>query len=145
MNGGIFPDSVNPDLVGTYPAYTKSGGGYVWDEVLEYRVWCHPERGASDEGEGSDYFYAFATYVEALLFSKEAAGTEHPVVLILQREFLRDTESGEYEHVKEERITEWQVEWLRRPKRTEHTIPDFLLPSAPTNRLDVLRGLAQPI
>lgn len=27
-------------LVGTYPAAAKAGGGYVWDDVLEYRVWC---------------------------------------------------------------------------------------------------------
>jgi putative acetyltransferase len=41
-----YPSAKNPDLIGTYPALAKSGGGYVWDDVLEYRVWCHPERGA---------------------------------------------------------------------------------------------------
>ena len=35
------------DMVGTYPARAKVGDGYVWDEVLEYRVWCDPERGAA--------------------------------------------------------------------------------------------------
>ncbi len=43
-----YPNAKDPDLVGTYPALVKSGGGYVWDEVLEYRVWCHPEIGAVD-------------------------------------------------------------------------------------------------
>jgi len=56
------PAVFDPDLVGTYPATAKSGGGYVWDEVLEYRVWCHPERGAPDEADGSDYYYPFASY-----------------------------------------------------------------------------------
>ena len=43
-----YPEVLAPDLVGTYTASAKAGGGYVWDEVLEYRVWCHPERGAED-------------------------------------------------------------------------------------------------
>lgn len=46
-----YPKVKNPDLVGTYSALTKSGRGYVWDEVLEYRVWCHSEMGASDCAE----------------------------------------------------------------------------------------------
>jgi hypothetical protein len=55
-----MPISFNPPAVldvskvGEYPALSKAGGGHVWDEVLEYRVWCHPERGAPDEFEGSD-------------------------------------------------------------------------------------------
>jgi hypothetical protein len=51
---------------------------------------------------------------------------------------------GEYHHVKEVRIAEWPVEFLRRPRRTPNTIPDFLSPNAPANRLDILRGLANP-
>ncbi len=47
-------------------------------------------------------------------------------------------------HVKEVRITEWPVEFLRYPRRTAKTIPDFLSPNAPSNRLDILRGLAKP-
>ena len=42
----IYPHVVDPAKVGEYPASVFAGGGYVWDEVLEYRVWCHPERGA---------------------------------------------------------------------------------------------------
>lgn len=59
------PERTRRKLVRTYPASAKAGGGYVWDEVLEYRVWCHPERGAPDEADGSDYYYAFATYEDA--------------------------------------------------------------------------------
>ena len=39
------------------------------------------------------------------------------------------------------RLAEWPVEFFRRPKRTPRTIPDFLSPDAPPNRLAILRGL----
>lgn len=56
-----YPDVVDPELVGEYPGTAGAGGGFVWDEVLEYRVRCHPERGAPDLDDGSDYYYPFAT------------------------------------------------------------------------------------
>jgi hypothetical protein len=40
------------------------------------------------------------------------------------------------------RIAEWPVAFLGRPRRTPHTIPDFLAPDAPPNRLALLRGIA---
>ncbi len=113
----------------------------MWDAVLEYRVWCHPERGAPDLEDGSDYFYTFATYREALEFSEFTKGADEPLALVLQEEYISEPTDGFYEHVKEQRITEWPVEFLRRPKRTPNTIPDFLSPDAPANRLDILRGL----
>jgi hypothetical protein len=143
MSAPEYPDAVDPSLVGTYPGPAKAGGGYVWDEVLEYRVWCHPERGAPDEEEGSDYYFAFATYAEAATFSRKTPGAEEPLALIRQAEFIDEQEPGEYRHVKEMRIAEWPVEFLRRPRRTPSTIPDFLSPSAPKNRLDILRGMAR--
>ncbi len=138
-----YPKVLDPNLVGTYPASAKAGGGYVWDEVLEYRVWCHPERGAEDFHDGSDYYYAFATCAEALEFSKAAQGTEEPLALVLQREYIDEPEPGEYIHLREERITEWPVEFLSRPRRTPQTISAFLSPTAPANRLDILRGTAK--
>ena len=69
-----YPDAVDPSLVGTYSALAKAGGGFVWDDVLEYRVWCHPERGAPDLEDGSDYYQAFATYTEAFAFSQGTPG-----------------------------------------------------------------------
>lgn len=138
-----YPDAIDPDLVGSYSPLAKAGGGYVWDDVLEYRVWCHPEEGASNLQDGSDYYYAFATYDEALAFSRVTEGAEAPLALIRQREYIDETNPGEYRHVKEERITEWPVEFLLRPRRTPNTIPDFLAPEAPPNRLDILRGLAK--
>jgi len=137
-----YPAVLDPALVGTYSPAAKAGGGYVWDEVLEYRVWCHPERGAEDLDDGSDYYYAFASYAEAADFSDTHSGTEKPLALILQREYMDESEAGQYRHVREERIAEWPVEFLRRPRRTDRTISDFLSPSAPSNRLEILRGLA---
>jgi putative acetyltransferase len=129
-------------MVGEYPALSKAGGGYVWDAVLEYRVWCHPENGAPDEDDGSDYYYVFDNYPEALQFSENTAGAEAPLALVLQREYIDEPVDGQYIHVKEERITEWPVQFLHRPRRTDRTIPNFLAPDAPANRLDILRGLA---
>jgi hypothetical protein len=144
MNVHKYPDAVDPHLVGSYSPLAKAGGGYVWDDVLEYRVWCHPERGAPDIEEGSDYYHAFATYAEALTFSRDTEGAETPLALIRQNEYIAEPNPGEYRHVKEVRIAEWPVEFLRRPRRTENTIPDFLSPNAPANRLDILRGLVDP-
>ena len=71
-----YPKVKNPSLVGEYPAAVKAGGGYVWDEVLEYRVWCHPHDGAPDIEDGDDYYYYFETYEEALEFSVNNKGCE---------------------------------------------------------------------
>ena len=141
MENFQYPDAVDPGLVGTYPAVTGAGGGYVWDAVLEYRVWLHPERGAPDEDDGSDYYYAFNSYAEALAFSEQTVGAEAPLALIQQLEYISEPDPGVYRHIKEPRITEWAVEFLRRPKRTKDTIPAFFAPNAPANRLDILRGI----
>jgi len=141
VNADSYPDAVDPKLVGTYSPVAKAGGGFVWDDVPEYRVWCHPERGSSDIEDGSDYYYPFATYAEALAFSRRTEGADPPLALIRQLEHIAEDNPGEYRHVKEVRIAEWPMEFLRRPRRTQNTIPDFLAPNAPANRLDILRGL----
>ena len=138
----IFPKVKDPELVGTYPALAKAGGGYVWDDVLEYRVWCHPHDGAPDIENGNDYYYVFETYEEALEYSNNAPGAEVPLALIIQEEYIDETEPGKYIQVKEQRLTEWPIEFLKRPRRTAETIPNFLSPNAPGNRLNIIRGLA---
>ena len=114
----VYPVAVDLDRVGKYPALTKSGGGYVYDEVLEYRVWIHPD--------GDDYYRAFATYDEAEQLAERTERAEPPLVLVLQREHINEPERGEYVHVKGDRITEWQVEWLAGRKRGPDTISEFL-------------------
>ena len=137
-----YPKVLNESKVGSYAALAKAGGGYVWDEVLEYRVWMHPQRGAEDLEDGSDYYYAFASYEEARQFAASNRGAANPLALILQREYIDEPEPEHYIHVREQRIAEWPVEFLSRPRRTDSTIPDFLSPNAPPNRLDILRGIA---
>lgn len=139
-----YRDAADPSRVGDYPARAFAGGGFVWDEVLEYRVWCHPERGADDEADGSDYYYAFATYDEALAFSRRSPGAEEPLALIRQAEYIDEPEPGVYVHMKQERVTEWPVVFLSRPRRNADTLPRFFAPDAPANRLDILRGKAPP-
>ena len=129
-----YPPVLDPSKVGTYPARTKSGGGFVWDAVLEYRVWCH------DPDGGDDYFRAFASYDGALAFAEATPEAEAPLALVLQREYIEEPEPGEYIHRREERITEWPVAFLTRPVRSAETIPDFLASDDP-RRLDRLRGL----
>jgi hypothetical protein len=113
-----YPVAVDFDKVGKYPALTKSGAGYVYDDVLEYRVWVHPG--------GDDYYRAFPTYEEAKRFSERTERAEEPLVLVLQREHINEPELGKYVHVKGDRITEWRVEWLAGKKRGPDTIPRFL-------------------
>jgi putative acetyltransferase len=144
LHGGeSYPTALDPERVGTYPATSFAGGGYVWDAVLEYRVWCHPERGAPDDAGGSDYYHAFRSYEEALEHSVSNPGTEAPLALVLQREYIDEPEPGQYRHVRDERITEWPVEFLRRPRRDRDTLAKFFAPDAPANRLDIIRGLAE--
>lgn len=138
------PDVEDPKRVGQYPASASAGGGYVWDAVLEYRVWCHPHDGAPDLADGSDYYYAFPSYAEARAFSDATKGAAKPLALIRQDEYLEEAREGHYEHIRSPRVTEWPVEFLRRPRRTARTIPEFLSPDAPPNRLDILRGRAEP-
>ena len=126
QNTKQYPAVLDPSRVGTYDPLAKAGGGYVWDEVLEYRAWCNPIRGAPVEAAGDPYYHAFATYEEALTFSRRTKGAEVPLALILQRESILEPKPGQYRHMKKERVTEWQVAWLERPRRGPTTIPDFL-------------------
>ena len=89
----------------------------MWDAVLEYRVWLHPERGAPDLDEGNDYFEAFASYAQAAEFAARSEGAEEPIALVLQAGAVPAS-----------------------PCRTAQTIPRFLALDAPANRLAVLRG-----
>ena len=132
----MYPKVKDPTMVGEYPASVKTGAGYVWDDVLEYRVWCHQD-------DGDDYYYAFEDAETALACSREETNAEAPLALILQKEYISEPEEGRYIHMKEERITEWPIEFLSRPRRTERTIADFMSPDAPENKLDIIRGLAK--
>jgi|ERR1700674_995416 len=123
---GQYPRVADESLVGTYPALARAGGGFVWDAVLEYRVWCHPLEGAPHGEVHGDYFRAFSTYEDALAFAVRTEGAEVPLALVLQEEYINEPAPQQYVHVRERRITEWPVKILNRPRRTPRTIPDFL-------------------
>ncbi len=121
-----YPVPLDANRIGTYPGRVKSGAGYFYDEVLEYRVWLHPDRGAPPLAGKSDYFAAFAQYERAMDFSKSAPGAEEPLALLRQVEWINEPEPGKYVAEKGERLTEWQVKWLEGAKRGPHSISEFL-------------------
>jgi len=115
-----YPVAVDAQKVGSYPSLAKSGAGYFYDDVLEYRVWINPPEG------GDDYYRAFARYEDALAFSKKTLGAEEPLVLILQKQWIDEPKPGEFLVQNEERITEWRVEWLSNSRRIPGSIERFL-------------------
>lgn len=119
-----YPLSVDPNRVGRYPPNEKSGGGYFYDDVLEYRVWI--ETGATQINNGNDYFVAFAQYESAERFSKSMPNAEPPLVLVRRLEWIDEPERGHFIPEKEERIAEWQVGWLHDHKRTPNSIEEFM-------------------
>jgi putative acetyltransferase len=121
-----YPVAVDLSKVGTYPADVHSGAGYFYDEVLEYRVWLHPDKGAKALNGDDDYFVAYAQYEPAEAFSKTAPGAEQPIVLVRQLEWISEPEHERFIPKKEERITEWQVQWLTGNKRGPSSIQEFL-------------------
>ena len=121
-----YPMAVDPNRVGTYPPDTKSGAGYFYDEVLEYRVWFNPANGAEPLNGKNDYFVAFAQYEAADAFSKKTAGADAPLVLVRQLEWISEPKRGHFISEKSERIAEWQIAWLTDNKRTEESIKDFM-------------------
>lgn len=121
-----FPVAVDPSRVGLYSPEAKSGAGYFYDDVLEYRVWFHPENGADPLNGKNDYFVAFAQYEAAQALSKKTPGAEEPCVLVRQYEWIDEPEPGHFVPKKAERITEWQVKWLPAGKRTAESIPEFM-------------------
>src|SRR5437588_4960814 len=129
-----FLRALDDTLVGTYPALVGAGGGFVRDAVLEYRVWCHPEKGAADIEGGDDYFRAFSTYEHALAFAESAEGAEAPIALVLQEEYIDEPEPCLLVHVKKPRMTEWPVHFLEEPQRTASTITDWLALGAGARR-----------
>ena len=108
-----YPLAANRSKVGTYPALAKSGGGYFYDDVLEYRVWVHRAEG------GDDTYEAFAAFEAAAAYSQATAGAEEPLVLVRQRERIDEPKPNEFVHKKSERMTEWRVEWLDDGHRRE--------------------------
>lgn len=122
-----LPLAVDPTNVGTYPARTASGGGYFYDEVLEYRVWVYSE-------EDGEYHRAFVDYKSALAFTIRTEGAKEPNVLILQKEYVDEPEDGVFIKRTTQRIAEWRVEWLADSKREGNSIDLFIEEQNKRNR-----------
>lgn len=121
-----YPTALHPAAVGTFPGATKSGAGYFYDEVLEYRVWLHPDLGAEPLAGKEDYFVAFAEFERAKVFSDTTKGAETPLALVRQVESINEPTPGVFVWDRVERITEWQVQWLAGNQRSSSSIPSFL-------------------
>ncbi|HKW62201.1 MAG TPA: hypothetical protein VJN89_06620 [Candidatus Acidoferrum sp.] len=121
-----YPIAVDNAEVGKYAPQSNSGAGYFYDDVLEYRVWFCPERGAKPVNGKDDYYVAFADYEKAEELSKASKGAEEPLVLVRQYEWINEPDPGHYQAEKGNRITEWQVKWLEGNKRAPDSISEFL-------------------
>ncbi|MEN9362354.1 MAG: hypothetical protein RL095_3889 [Verrucomicrobiota bacterium] len=126
QSSASYPDALLPEAVGKYAASAKAGGGYVWDAILEYRLWKRSS------------FKAFATYAEAAEAEKAKGG--ELVALVYQHEYLDEPEDGKFFHRREPRITEWPVAFLKRPRRNDQTLPGFLAAAPGPERLARIRG-----
>jgi len=106
-----YPSVVDPARVGKYPSFTASGGGMVYDDVLEYRVWRHtPKNG--------DAVKSFTSYEKALAYARKTERAEMPIVLVRQLQWIDEPSKGHFVQHKELRLTEWNVKWLASGKRT---------------------------
>ena len=127
-----YPAVIDPSKVGEYDEAAYSGGGYFFDEVLEYRVWCYPNTETTNTDDSfldiaNEYYRAFVTYQQALAFANDTPDSRAPIALVRQLEWIDQPSRGVYIHNKGERITEWQVDWLAHGARTTNDISDFLL------------------
>lgn len=117
-----YPLAIEAVKVGTYPALVRSGAGYFYDDVLEYRVWQH----STNESGGDDFYKPFAQYEVAKKYSQNTKGADEPIVLVRQMKHINEPKPGVYEVVEGERLTEWRVEWLKGNKRVDGSIEQFL-------------------
>ena len=115
-----FPEVAAVALVGSYPAAAKSGGGYFYDDVLEYRVWV--EGGA---GDGNDGYSAFACYEHAKRFADATPAAQGVVALVRQKEWFDEPSKGQFVHKTGTRLTEWLPDWLGPQRRTPDAISEF--------------------
>ncbi|TXD96243.1 GCN5 family acetyltransferase [Psychrobacter frigidicola] len=124
-----YPAAIDPNKVGEYPAIVYTGGGYFFDEVLEYRVWCLPDN-TVEYSYDIDACHSFVTYQEALAFAENTENSAQPLALVRQFEWVDQPSRGIYIHNKGERLTEWRPEWLDRGTRKPNDIAQFLQKNA---------------
>lgn len=114
-----YPIADKPKKIGSFPVEVFSGGGYLFDKVLEYRVWVRNKNVSSE-------LYSFTNYEDALRFRNQTKGAEFPLALVYQAEYIAEPEEGEPVLIKQPRIAEWQVKWLEGNQRNEKNINNLL-------------------
>ncbi len=101
-----YPPATDSRKVGAYNSHCHSGGGTVYKDVLEYRVWVH-------SGARDDVCHSFDSYQSAKAFSESTREAEEPLVLVLQNPWICwHDKRHDFRLVHENRIAEWRVEWL---------------------------------
>ena len=63
-------------------------------------------------------------------------------VLILQKGYIDEPAAVEYGLSKEARVAAWPVQFFQPPRCNMQTIPAVLSPEEPTDRLDIICGVA---
>lgn len=111
--------AIDPTKVGSYPERVFSGGGYFYDDLLEYRVWFKTS-------SGKNKYNAFSKFSDAEEFCDKTPDAEIPIALVYQKEHINELSPGHFQHIKGPRITEWQVAWLQGNQNTVEQIPKFL-------------------
>ena len=112
------PKVADESKVGEYDTLCFSGAGFIWDEVLEYRVWS----------SGPTECHTFASYDEAERFSEATATRSIVLALVKQVEYFEGNakECAILVQPKRPRVCEWQVPWLRhdnhRPSMLERAL-----------------------
>ena len=115
-----YPQVINPELVGTYSEKTFSGGGLVYDNVLEYRVWVKSKtsKGINIWLRSYPSFDEANKYINRIKNRKNILYT-HFVALVKQKKWYEFSKDGSYEFdnqfynlIDSERITEWDIKWL---------------------------------
>jgi hypothetical protein len=120
----MYPVAINVANIGSYPPIVNIGGGYRYDDVLEYRVWFNISR--------IPQFVAFINYESAhnfKCFLKQYTQNIHTVALVRQKWYYRciddkftpllgDTiykfpnDEKRYIKVEKIRLTEYKIQWL---------------------------------
>ena len=115
-----YPEVINTKLVGSYPEQSYSGGGLVYDDVLEYRVWVKSNTSKGD----NIWVRSYSSFDEANKYNNRIKNRKnikytHIVALVKQKKWYKLNDDGEYKHnennyeiVKSNRITEWDINWL---------------------------------
>jgi hypothetical protein len=94
-----LPATSQPSRVGRWPATVPTGGGELWDSVLEYRVRA--------PGTTHAKLHAFATHAAAEAFAAAHPAASPIVALVRQANWFLPDATGRLARHRGERLSEW--------------------------------------